>query len=99
MIGANPLRQFPQRNDTMYLDTIQAKDIPAGHIYITKDEDLSLKTMDIEKAQPFYRYNTLQKMDKPPPEAGGFLIFVINIILLVRRLHVVVLLLNMMCYV
>lgn len=62
---------FAGRQNTMMLDTVRPEDVPLGHVYPQKDEDLSLKTNDIYKAQPFYRYKQLEVLgQKPPPEPG-----------------------------
>lgn len=63
-----PEAPFPQRSSLMSLDVIRPEDIPVGRIYNYKIEDLSLKTADIEKCQPFYRAN--QYLDKPNLQVG-----------------------------
>lgn len=52
----------------MTLDTIQPKDVPRGRVYEQKDEDLSLKTMDIERAQPYYNHK--RYLEKPTFTVG-----------------------------
>jgi hypothetical protein len=52
----------------MSLDTIQPKDVPRGRVYEFKDEDLSLKTMDIERAQPYYNHK--RYLEKPTFTVG-----------------------------
>jgi len=64
----DPNRPFPHRRDLMSLDTIHPKDVPRGKVYQPKDEDLSLKTQDIEKAQPFYHYK--RYLEKPTFTVG-----------------------------
>ena len=70
MWGANPMRKFPQRSETMYLDSIKPADAPAGRIYNVKDEDFSLTTADIERAQPYYYFKKYTNMQNPEVEAG-----------------------------
>eukprot|EP00392_Amoebophrya_sp_AT5.2_P011834 g11924.t1 len=67
MVGDFP---FPKRQDTMFLDTIHPKDVPLGHVYPQKAEDLSLKTDDIFKAQPFFEKHQYRNMKKPEPDFG-----------------------------
>ncbi|CAE8581816.1 unnamed protein product [Polarella glacialis] len=73
----DPIRPFLQRNDTMSLDIVRPKDIPRGKVMYCKDEDSSLKTEDIDRAQPMYEH--LKYLNKPdlsvgctdPQHAGG----------------------------
>lgn len=58
---------FPRREDTMYLDTVQPRDVPLGKTRFLKEEDNSLKTADIFRATPHYYWNALTRMEKPPP--------------------------------
>lgn len=60
----DPERPFAQRTDGMSLDIIHPRDVPRGKIPYIKDEDLSLKTADIDRALPHYPHlNYLQKPD------------------------------------
>jgi len=52
----------------MSLDTIHPKDVPRGKVYQPKDEDLSLKTQDIERAQPYYPFK--RYLEKPTFTVG-----------------------------
>ncbi|CAD7950065.1 unnamed protein product [Amoebophrya sp. A120] len=67
MLGDYP---FPKRQDTMFLDTIHPKDVPLGHVYPQKEEDFSLKTDDIFKAQPYFHTHNFRNMRKPEWDHG-----------------------------
>jgi len=70
-------RPFAQRHQTMSLDTVKPQDVPKGKVQYPKDENLSLKTQDIARAQPVYDHlNYLNKPDMSvgctdPVHAGG----------------------------
>lgn len=53
----------------MSLDVIQPKDVPRGRIFEYKDEDLSLKTADIERCQPYYHHK--RYLEKPVLTVGN----------------------------
>jgi len=63
VILGDPDRPFAQRKDTMALDIIHPEDVPRGKVRFVKDQDLSLKTDDIGRCQPFYPWK--QYLDKP----------------------------------
>eukprot|EP00413_Alexandrium_margalefii_P004906 CAMPEP_0204521540 /NCGR_PEP_ID=MMETSP0661-20131031/5839_1 /ASSEMBLY_ACC=CAM_ASM_000606 /TAXON_ID=109239 /ORGANISM="Alexandrium margalefi, Strain AMGDE01CS-322" /LENGTH=240 /DNA_ID=CAMNT_0051527143 /DNA_START=48 /DNA_END=767 /DNA_ORIENTATION=+ len=70
-------RPFAQRHHGMSLDTIRPHDVPKGKVTYPKDDNLSLKTQDIQGAQPSYAHlNYLNKPDMSvgctdPVHAGG----------------------------
>jgi len=62
-------KPFAQRTDGMSLDIIHPRDVPRGKIPFIKDEDRSLMTHDIGKAQPHYPH--LNYLDKPDYSVGS----------------------------
>lgn len=63
------VRPFAQRRDGMSLDVIHPRDVPRGKVPFIKDEDKSLTTSDIARAEPFFPH--LQYLARPDYSVGN----------------------------
>lgn len=61
-------RQFPDRGETMYLNTVRPKDVPVGPQRFLKEDAQALRTHDIHGAKPTYKHNRLFPDGKPEQE-------------------------------
>jgi len=56
---------FPSRADSMHLNVVRPKDMPAPAPVIEKEDSASLRTSDIDKAQPSYLTRTIHAAGPP----------------------------------